>query len=177
MQTRKLGMTGLTVSAIGLGCAQLGSSSTEYAVRLVRRALDLGVTYIDLARGYRDAEIKVGLALRPGERERLALSTKRSRRAREEARREIDESLERVGTGHFDNVHLHALQSSADIDQRLGPGGAMAALPEAREQGRVHHTTQLPRQGRKDEETRIHSPSRKPDRRARSAPVAAGDGL
>ena len=99
MLTRKLGKTGLTVSAVGLGCAQLGSPNTDYAVRLVRRALDLGVTYIDLARGYRDAEIKVGLALRvsplAGERERLVISTKTSRRTREDAWREIHESLER----------------------------------------------------------------------------------
>jgi predicted aldo/keto reductase-like oxidoreductase len=139
MQTRKLGRTGLTVSAIGLGCAQLGSSHTEYAVRLVRQTLDLGVTYVDLARGYRDAEVKVGRALRPSERERLVLSTKTSRRTREEARREIQESLARVDTSYFDNVHLHALRSREDVDRRLGSGGAMEALLEAREQGLVHH--------------------------------------
>jgi len=139
MLYRKLGKTGLDVSVIGLGCAQLGSSETDYAVRVVRRALDLGVTYVDLARGYRDAEIKVGLALRPGERERLILSTKTSRRTRDDAWREINESLERIGVDYPDNVHLHALSSSADIDQRLGAGGAMEALLEAREQGLVHH--------------------------------------
>ena len=95
MQYRELGKTGHTVSAIGLGCAQLGSPNADYAVRLVRRALDLGVTYIDLARGYRDAEIKVGLALRTSplavERESRCprraswierILTKRSRRQR-----------------------------------------------------------------------------------------------
>jgi predicted aldo/keto reductase-like oxidoreductase len=143
MQVRTLGNTGLQVSAIGLGCAQLGSSTTEYAIRVVRRALDLGVTYIDLARGYRDAEIKVGLALRgsahAGERERLFISTKTSRRTREDAWREIHESLERLGADYLDNVHLHGLHSSEDIDQRLGPGGAMEALLEARERGLVRH--------------------------------------
>ena len=143
MQYRKLGKTGLDVSVIGLGCAQLGSPNTDYAVRLVQRALDLGVTYIDLARGYRDAEIKVGLAIKAsllaGDRDKLVLSTKTSRRTRDEAWREINESLERVGTDYLDNVHLHALDSSEDIDKRLGPGGAMEALLEAREQGLVHH--------------------------------------
>jgi aryl-alcohol dehydrogenase-like predicted oxidoreductase len=143
MLYRELGKTGLTVSAIGLGCAQLGSSQTEYAVRVVRRALDLGVTYIDLARGYRDAEIKVGLALQAsplaGERERLVLSTKTARPTREDAWREINESLERLGTDYLDNVHLHALDSSQEIDRRLGPGGAMEALLEARERGLVRH--------------------------------------
>ena len=60
MQLRDLGATGLKASAIGLGCAQLGSSSTDYAIRIVRRAVELGVTYFDVARGYRDAEVKIG---------------------------------------------------------------------------------------------------------------------
>jgi predicted aldo/keto reductase-like oxidoreductase len=139
MLYRSLGNTGLSVSAIGLGCAQLGSPKLEYAVRLVRRALDLGVTYIDLARGYRDAEVKVGLAIQDSARAGLVLSTKTSQRTREDAWREINESLERVGTDYFDNLHLHALRSSQDIEQRLGPGGAMEALLEAREQGLVRH--------------------------------------
>ena len=139
MQYRKLGNTGVKVSAIGLGCAQLGSSSTEYAVQVVRRALDMGVTYFDLARGYRDAEIKVGLALTKGERKQVVLSTKTGRRTKEEAWREINESLERLGTDYLDNVHLHGLGSSEDIDQRLGRDGAMEALLQARAQGMIHH--------------------------------------
>jgi predicted aldo/keto reductase-like oxidoreductase len=139
MQVRKLGNTGLRVSAIGLGCAQLGSSSTEYAVQVVRRALELGVTYFDLARGYRDAEIKVGLALSKEERTEVVLSTKTGQRTKEGAWREINESLERVGTDYFDNVHLHGLGSSEDVDRRLGRDGAMEALLQARAQGMIHH--------------------------------------
>ena len=52
MQYRELGLTGLKVSRIGLGCVQLASSRTEVAVPLVRRALDLGVNYFDVAKGY-----------------------------------------------------------------------------------------------------------------------------
>jgi predicted aldo/keto reductase-like oxidoreductase len=139
MQYRDLGKTGLRVSAIGLGSAQLGSSTTKYGIQVVRRALELGVTYFDLARGYRDAEITVGQALDKGERAQVVLSTKTARRTKEEAWQEINESLERVGTDYFDNVHLHGLGSSEDIDQRLGPGGAIEALLQAREQGMLHH--------------------------------------
>lgn len=139
MQYRKLGNTGLYVSAIGLGCAQLGSSSTGYAVQVVRRALEMGVTYFDLARGYRDAEIKVGLALSAEERKGVVLSTKTGQRNKEEAWREINESLERLGTDYLDNVHLHGLRSSEDIDQRLGRDGAIEALLQAQAQGMIHH--------------------------------------
>ena len=60
MKYRKLGNTGIEVSCIRLGCVQLGSSRTEYAVQIVRRALELGVNYFDTARVYWDSEIKLG---------------------------------------------------------------------------------------------------------------------
>lgn len=138
MEYRELGKTGLQVSAIGMGCAQLGSSSTEYAVRVVQRALELGVNYLDVARGYRDAEIKIGLALK-GERHRAIISTKTGARSRDEAWQQINESLERLQTDHVDNLHLHGLRGSEDMDGRLGPGGALEALIEAKERGLTHH--------------------------------------
>ena len=138
MQYRALGNTGLQVSAVGLGCAMLGSSTTDYAVRIVQRALELGVTFIDVARGYRDAEIKVGLALE-GQRAKAIVSTKTSARRRDDAWREINESLERLRTDWVDNCHLHGLRSHQDIDERLGPGGALEALIRAKEQGLIRH--------------------------------------
>lgn len=138
MQYRKLGETGLEVSAIGLGCAQLGSSSTEYAVKIVRRALKLGVNYFDTARGYWDSEIKLGLGLKDS-REKVYISSKTSAKTKEEAWQGIRESLERLQTGYLDNCHLHGLQGDEDIEKRLGPGGALEALLEARDQGLVRH--------------------------------------
>jgi predicted aldo/keto reductase-like oxidoreductase len=138
MQVRQLGKTGLQVSAIGLGCAQLGSSSTTYAVEVVRRALEMGVTYIDVARGYGDAEIKLGLALE-GQRKKVIVSTKTGAKTREDAWREIHESLERLNTDYIDNCHLHGLHSGDDMSRRLGPGGALEALIAAREQGLIRH--------------------------------------
>ena len=58
MKHRELGKTGFEASVIGLGCAQLGSSNTEYAINVVRKALEFGVNYYDTARGYWDSEIK-----------------------------------------------------------------------------------------------------------------------
>jgi aryl-alcohol dehydrogenase-like predicted oxidoreductase len=138
MQYRKLGNTGLDVSCIGLGCAQIGYLDPEPAVHLVRHALDLGVNYFDVARGYLDAEIKVGRAT-AGQRDRAILSTKTGARTRDDAWREIHESLERLGTDHVDNCHLHGLHVGEDIEQRLGSGGALEALIEAKERGLVRH--------------------------------------
>ncbi len=138
MQYRKLGKTGLDVSVIGMGCVQLGSSSTEYAVRIIQRALDLGVNYLDTARSYRDAEIKIGIALK-GQRERAYISTKTGAKTRDEAWQQINESLERLQTDYVDNCHLHGLNLGEDLDKRLGEGGALEALIRAKEQGLVRH--------------------------------------
>ena len=137
MQYRTLGATGLRASVVGLGTAQLASGNTDYGERLVRRALELGINYIDTARSYGDAEIKIGLALR-GQRERAIVSTKTLGRTRDEARRQIEESLQRLGTDYLDNVHLHAL-TAANLDQALGPGGALEALVRAKEEGLIRH--------------------------------------
>jgi aryl-alcohol dehydrogenase-like predicted oxidoreductase len=138
MQYRPLGKTGLDVSVIGLGGVQLNSSSTEYAVRIVQRALDLGVNYIDTARDYGDSEIKVGIALK-GRRERCYVSTKTGAITYHAAWRQINESLERLQTDHVDNLHLHGLVDIHDLDERTGPGGALGALIQARQQGMARH--------------------------------------
>jgi predicted aldo/keto reductase-like oxidoreductase len=138
MQYRELGNTGLKVSSIGLGCVQLASSRTEIAVPIVRRALELGVNYFDVAKGYGDAEIKLGLGIADC-RDTVILSTKTSAKTREQAWNDIQASLKRLGTHYLDNVHLHALRQGNDMDQRLGSGGALEALIEAKALGLIHH--------------------------------------
>jgi len=124
MQYRKLGGTGLQVSAIGLGAGMLGSSNTEYAVKIVRRAVELGVDYFDTARGYWDSEIKLGLALK-GDREKAYISSKTAGKTKEEAWRHIRESLERLQTDYLDNYHLHGLRDEEDLERRLGPAARL----------------------------------------------------
>jgi predicted aldo/keto reductase-like oxidoreductase len=138
MQYRRLGRTGFDVSALGLGCVPIGSSETGYGVRIIRRALELGVNYIDVARNYWDSEIKLGIAL-TGKREKVFLSTKTSAKTKEAAWRGIRESLERLQTGYLDNCHLHALKNTEDIEKRLCSGGALEALIEAREKGLIRY--------------------------------------
>jgi len=138
MLYRKLGKTGLEVSAIGLGCGELGSSRTEYAAKIVTRALELGVNYFDTARRYWDSEIKVGSALK-GAREEVYISTKTPAVTREEAWQHIRESLQRLQTDYLDNCHLHNLVNEKDLERRVGSGGALEALVEARDQGLIRH--------------------------------------
>lgn len=116
----------------------MGSSHTDYAVKMVERALELGVNYFDTARGYWDSEIKLGLALR-GQRERALISTKTGAKKKDEAWQHIRESLERLQVEYVDNCHLHGLWEGEDLETRLGPGGALEALREAKERGLVRH--------------------------------------
>lgn len=138
MQYRALGKTGLIVSVVGLGGVQLNSPDPDYAAKIVQRALDLGVNYIDTARGYGDSEIHVGLALK-GQRQRTYVSTKSFTATREETWQQVCGSLERLQMDYLDNIHLHCLSDVKDIDQRTGPGGALEALIQAKEQGMVRH--------------------------------------
>ena len=138
MKYRKLGNTGIEVSSIGLGCAQLGSSRIEYAVQIVRHALELGVNYFDTARMYWDSEIKLGVGL-GAEREKVYISSKTTAKTKGEAWQQINESLERLQTDYLDNYHLHGLADAADVELKLGPGGALEALVEAKAKGLIRH--------------------------------------
>lgn len=138
MKYRELGKTGLNVSCIGLGGGMLGSSNTDYAVRLIQKAFELGVTYFDTARSYPDSEINIGKALQ-GHREKVYISSKTGAATKEEAWRQIHESLERLQTDYLDNYHLHGLQDEQDLEIRTGTGGALEALIEAKAQGLIRH--------------------------------------
>ena len=120
MQTVKLGRTGLEVSVAGLGCgghSRLGMArggDVRQAARIVRHALDLGVTFIDTARAYGTEEaVGEGIA---GRRDAVFLSTKASPgwggtlTTAAELSESLDGSLRRLGTDHVDVLHLHGVQ-------------------------------------------------------------------
>ena len=138
VQYRRLGKTGMEVSAIGLGAAPVASSRTEYAVKVIHRALEMGVNYFDTAWSYWDSEIILGEALK-GRRESVYVSSKTTDKTRDGAWQHIHESLERLQTDYLDNYHLHGLWQGEDLETRLGPGGALEALVEAKEQGFIRH--------------------------------------
>ena len=120
MQTVRLGRTGLEVSVAGLGCgghSRLGMArgkDVHHAADMVRRALDLGITYIDTARAY-GTEEAVGLGLK-GRRDEAVISTKagvdRGERgfvSAADMARYIDESLVKLRTDHIDVFLLHGM--------------------------------------------------------------------
>jgi aryl-alcohol dehydrogenase-like predicted oxidoreductase len=127
-----LGRTGLTVTRLGIGGAYCETPDGY------RAALDCGVNYLDTARAYRDGDDErvVGQAI-AGRRHEIILSTKTMQRDAAGARSDLETSLRLLGTDHVDVWHIHYLNTRAEREQALGPGGAMEAAVEAREQGLV----------------------------------------
>ena len=124
MTYRTFGRTGWRVSALGLGCMRLptrGSSDAvddPEAIRLIRRAIDGGVNYVDSAHGYHGgrSEVVLGMALADGYRERVKLVTKMPVWHVKEAAdfdRLLDEQLGRLRTDHLDLYLLHALNKDS----------------------------------------------------------------
>jgi aryl-alcohol dehydrogenase-like predicted oxidoreductase len=141
MLYRELGATGERVSAIGLGGFHIGAPHVDDALaeRLVRSAVDEGITFMDNCWDYNEgrSEELMGRALRGGYRDRVFLMTKIDGRSKKEAARQLDESLRRLGTDHIDLVQHHEILRYEDPHRVFHEEGANAALEEAREAGKL----------------------------------------
>lgn len=139
MPTCLLGRTGWNVSRLVLGGVKWDTHLPEAeAVRLIRRAVELGVNAVDTAHGYGDgaSERRLGLALE-GLRDRVFVSTKTSDRTYDGARRQMDESLRRLRMERVDLMFVHALDDVEDLRRATGPRGVLRAIEEYRRAGRV----------------------------------------
>jgi aryl-alcohol dehydrogenase-like predicted oxidoreductase len=136
IEKRSLGRTGEMLSVIGFGGIVVKDAAPEDASILVKLAIDSGINYFDVAPSYGDAEIKLGPALEPY-RKSVFLACKTGKRTKAEARAELEQSLKRLRTDHFDLYQHHAVTNLADVDTILGPGGAMETFTEARKEGKI----------------------------------------
>jgi aryl-alcohol dehydrogenase-like predicted oxidoreductase len=138
---RKLGRTGEMVSMIGLGGFHIGSKSLsdDEAVKLIRSAIDNGITFLDNCWDYNGgtSEERMGKALEGGYRKRVFLMTKLDGRTKEAARNQLGQSLERLKTDHIDLVQVHEVIRMTDPDRVFGENGAIEALSEARREGKI----------------------------------------
>lgn len=141
MPRRMLGRTGVEVSLIGLGGWHLGFKSIDddLAVRMIRTAIDNGIDFMDNCWDYNEgaSETRMGNALRDGYRDRVFLMTKIDGRTKQEAARQLDESLKRLQTDHIDLVQHHEILRYEDPHRIFDEDGANAALIEARDAGKI----------------------------------------
>src|SRR6267142_5830556 len=140
---RTLGSTGERVSAIGVGGWHLGLSHVEeeLAIRIVRSAIDRGINFLDNCWDYNEglSETRMGKALRDGYREKAFVMTKIDGRTKQEATKQLDESLERLDVDCIDLVQHHEIIRFEDPHRVFAEDGANAALIEARQAGKLRY--------------------------------------
>ena len=139
--TRPLGNTGVQVSALGLGGYHLGDVATRReAIRIVRAAVDAGVTFMDNAWEYHEgrSEEIMGAAL-AGRRDEVFLMTKVCTHGRDgrTAIRQLEQSLRRLSTDHLDLWQIHEVVYDDDPARHHEPGGAVEALERAKREGKA----------------------------------------
>src|ERR671932_708167 len=148
MEYRTLGSTGVKVSPLCLGAMMFGAwgnEDHEDSIRIVHRALDAGINFIDTADVYSRGESEeiVGKALAGGRRDSVILATKVHGSMGEDPNergnsrrwivREVESSLRRLGTDSLDLYQIHRPEHDTDIDETLG------ALTDLVRAGKVRH--------------------------------------
>ena len=138
--SRELGRTGARVSILGLGGFHLGMApSYAEAERIVRSAVDGGITFLDNCWDYNDgrSEEWMGRALRDGYRARAFLMTKLDGRTASSAREQLEQSLKRLQTDAIDLVQIHEVIRDDDPARCIAPDGVLEALVAARSSGKL----------------------------------------
>lgn len=111
-------------------------ATTSEATQRVSQAIDYGVNYFDVAPTYGNAEQMLGPALEPY-RQSVFLACKTQARDRKGAVDELEGSLKRLRTDHFDLYQMHAVTKVEDARKILGPNGALEAFQQARKDGKI----------------------------------------
>jgi len=148
MQEREFGKTGEKLSIIGFSgvCLATGNDYTgedgfadqSEANAFVREAIDRGVNWADVSPTYGDAEERLGPALKEFRKD-LFLACKTDKLDKASAAAELEESLRKLHTDHFDLYQFIHMDREDDLRRALGPGGAIEALVEAGEKGSVRY--------------------------------------
>lgn len=126
------------ISVIGFGGIIVTGESTANAAAYVGEAIDRGVTYFDVAPAYGDAEERLGPALQPY-RSDVFLACKTNIREAAGAEAELNRSLSRLHTDHFDLYQIHGIQSEEEVDRVLAPGGALEMIERRRDAGDIRY--------------------------------------
>jgi predicted aldo/keto reductase-like oxidoreductase len=141
---RTLGRTGEKVSMVGIGGYHLGKPdlSPKNSVRIVHKAIDEGINFLDNCWDYNggESEVRMGKALHvSGYRNRAFLMTKIDGRDKSTAAKQISDSLKRLQTDHIDLLQFHEVIRETDPDRIFEAGGALEAVLEAKKAGKVRY--------------------------------------
>ena len=134
MHTRRLGRTGHQSSLVIIGTAGLGKVAQEEADAAMDFMLAHGVNHIDIAPSYGDAELRVGPWM-PRIRKDVFLGSKTTKRTKQEAWDEMQNTLKRLQVKNVDLYQFHGVTTFTELEAIFAPGGALEAFVEARKQG------------------------------------------
>jgi len=145
MLYREYGKTGLKLSSLGFGCMRLPMKGDDVdydlAIPMLRKAIDLGVNYLDTAFGYCNgkSEIAVGCALKGGYREKVILSTKNPvwEPDGDKWRSVLEQQLKKLDVDRIDVYHFHGINWKAWCETFTAPGGPLGASRRAQEEGLI----------------------------------------
>ncbi len=138
METRKLGKTGHMSSIVTFGGAALWQVSEKEAEAAAELAMEHGVNHIDIAPSYGQAEVCLGPWLARHHKE-VFLGCKTGERSKATAWESLKRSLDKLCVDRFDLFQFHSVNDLETLNVILGPGGALEAVLEAREQGLVSY--------------------------------------
>ncbi|MHC4244033.1 MAG: aldo/keto reductase [Planctomycetota bacterium] len=141
---RVLGRTSEKISVVGFPGLALTHYDQDRCNAGLLDAFKRGINYYDVAPAYgKDGicEVKMGIGLQAVkiDRSSIFLACKTKKRDKEGARFELERSLKRLKTDHFDLYQMHCLQTPDQVKQALGPGGAIETLLEAKKEGKVRY--------------------------------------
>ena len=137
MQYTTLGKTGLNVSRLGFGGIPIQKVDAATTRALIEKMAECGINFIDSARGYTVSEAFIGEALE-GYRDKFILATKSMAITKEAMAADIETSLKNFRTDYIDLYQIHN-PSAENFEKIIAPGGALEALLEAKEAGKIGH--------------------------------------
>jgi len=137
---RTLGRSREKISLVGLGGYHLGNQANpQESIRVIRTGLDEGINFLDNCWDYNggESEVRMGIALRDGYREKAFLMSKIDGRSNAAATSQINESLRRLQTDRIDLLQFHEVIRDTDPDRIFAKGGAMEAVLRAKKAGKI----------------------------------------
>ena len=138
---RVLGRTGAKISVVGFPGLCLIQYDQKRGTEGIHSAFDRGINYFDIAPAYGngECETRMGIGLQGIPRDKIFLSCKTKMRDKDGARKELENSLTKLKTDHFDLYQMHHLVKPEEVQKAMGPGGAMETFLKAREEGKVKY--------------------------------------
>ncbi|MFW9831176.1 MAG: aldo/keto reductase [Candidatus Thorarchaeota archaeon] len=138
MKKVRLGKTNLQVSRVGMGGIPILLPPFDTAVKVIERALDLGINLIDTSVYYDDSELRIGRAIK-GYREDIVVVTKSSWQSAKRTQNALEKSLKQLNTDYIDIWLFHNVSTEDAYNTMLRPNESLKVANAALESGKVHH--------------------------------------